>query len=261
MVTGMERFRQHFAGYEDAFVVIGGAACNEWFARAGARFRTTKDIDMVLLLEAAQSRFAGHLWAFIRAGGYQVGQRRNGRRTYFRFTKPTEMDYPKTIELFASAPLEIEPAEGQEIVPIPLDDDVSSLSAILLDPAYYQFILGQREVAGGLPLIRPSGLIPLKARAWLDLSRRRAAGDTSISEDDINKHRTDIFRLATLLPTGNTLVPPAAIAADLDAFLKAFPATSPAWPDISRSLATTSSIRLPPRELLDILGGFYGRPA
>lgn len=60
MVTGMERFRQHFAGYGDAFVVIGGAACDAWFTQAGARFRTTKDIDMVLVLEAVQPGFVRH---------------------------------------------------------------------------------------------------------------------------------------------------------------------------------------------------------
>ena len=35
MVTGMETFKRHFAGFEDSFVVIGGAACDEWFTRAG----------------------------------------------------------------------------------------------------------------------------------------------------------------------------------------------------------------------------------
>jgi hypothetical protein len=31
MVTGMETFKQHFAGFEEAFVLIGGAACDAWF--------------------------------------------------------------------------------------------------------------------------------------------------------------------------------------------------------------------------------------
>ncbi len=260
MVTGMERFRQHFAGYEDAFVVIGGAACDAWFTQAGARFRTTKDIDMVLVLEAVQPRFVQHFWAFIRDGGYKVGQRKDGRRTYYRFINPTAVDFPTVIELFSAAPSGIEPAEGQEIVPVPLDGDVSSLSAILLDPEYYQFILGQLGEVDGLPLIKPSGLIPLKAHAWRDMSSRWAADHTSISEDHIKKHRSDIFRLATLLPTGDTLVPPVAVAADLDAFLAAFPITAPAWADIGRALKA-SGIRMSATELTSILRDFYGRPA
>lgn len=257
MVTGMVQFRQHFAGYENAFVVIGGAACDEWFTREGARFRATKDIDMVLVLEALSPRFVAHLWAFIRAGGYQVGCREDGKRTYYRFNRPTLTAFPRVIELFSTVPLDLTPGDNQQVIPIAVADNASSLSAILLNPEYYQFILGQREAVDGLPLLKPSGLIPLKAHAWLDLSRRRAAGDTTISADDIHKHRSDIFRLATILPTGNTLVPPAVIAADLNAFLTAFPSISPDWPDIRRSLKT-SGIVMATEDLIAILHDFFG---
>ncbi|MEI8079165.1 MAG: hypothetical protein WCH61_06015 [bacterium] len=150
----MERFRRHFAGYEEAFVLIGGTACDEWFSLDGARFRTTRDIDMVLL-GADHSRFARQFWAFVRAGGYEVGLRRDRRRTYYRFSKPWQADFPHMIELFSAAPLEITPADGQQIVPVTLDDDVSSLSAILLNAAYYEFLVAQREVVNGLPLAKP----------------------------------------------------------------------------------------------------------
>lgn len=53
MVTGMDTFRAHFAGFEDSFVLIGGAACDAWFTRFGGRFRATKDIDMVLVLNSS----------------------------------------------------------------------------------------------------------------------------------------------------------------------------------------------------------------
>lgn len=257
MVTGMERFRQHFTGYEDAFVVIGGAACDVWFARAGTHFRTTKDIDMVLVIEAVHPSFVRHFWAFIRDGGYQAARPEDDKRTYYRFIKPAAPDFPKMIELFSSAPLQLEPVEKQKIIPIAGDDDVSSLSAILMDKDYYGFILDQREVVDGLPLIKPSGLIPLKAHAWRDMSSRRAAGDTGISDGEINKHRSDIFRLATLLPEGATVIPPEVIAADLRTFLAAFPATSPEWDDIARSLKA-SGIRMSGSELTAMIRDFFG---
>ena len=47
MVTGMETFKHHFIGFEDSFLLIGGAACDAWFTSCGGRFRATKDIDMV----------------------------------------------------------------------------------------------------------------------------------------------------------------------------------------------------------------------
>jgi hypothetical protein len=52
MVVGMELFKAHFKGYEEHFVVIGGAACDEWFTHEGLPFRATKDVDMVVLVEA-----------------------------------------------------------------------------------------------------------------------------------------------------------------------------------------------------------------
>lgn len=257
MVTGLDTFRRHFAGYEDAFVLIGGAACDFWFTRAGFRFRATRDLDLVLILEAAQDRFYAHFWAFVRAGGYEVAQRSTGERTFFRFQKPTIADYPAMIELLASAPPAIEPFPGQTIVPIPAGEDISSLSAILLNPDYYAFVLGQRDLVDGLPLIRPAGLIALKAHAWLDLTRRQGQGDATVKQDDISKHRSDVFRLAALLPTGETITVPEVIVNDLRNFLSRFPPDSADWPAILQSLAATG-IRLPTTTLLAAITTYFG---
>ena len=256
MVTGMDTFRRHFAGFEESFVIIGGAACDEWFTRLGGRFRVTRDIDMVLLLEAVQPRFFPQLWAFIRSGGYEVGQRSDGERTFFRFVNPKQRDYPKMIELLSNAPMTVELGHDQHIVPIPVGEDLSSLSAILMNPNYYEFIMGQREVVDGLALIKPAGLIVLKARAWLDLTRRRATGDTTVKEGDVSKHRSDVFRLTTILPTGESQELPEELAKDLRDFLTAFPAAAPEWKAISQSLAN-SGIRMAASELLGILRTFF----
>lgn len=70
----------------------------------------------------------------------------------------------------------------------------------------------------GVPLLGPEYLIPLKAHAWLDLTRRRDVGE-SIQGDDIKKHRADVVRLHQLIsPTARVLLP-AEIAADLADFL------------------------------------------
>lgn len=257
MVVGMDIFRRHFAGYEDSFFIIGGAACDEWFTWYEAHFRATRDIDMVLVMEARRLDFVPRFWAFIRAGKYETGERADGRSTFFRFLDPKTPGYPKMIEVFSSAPEGMEIPSDQTIVPVPAGEEASSLSAILLEPDYYGFVLGQREVLDGLPLIRPSGLIPLKARAWLDLTRRRAAGDAAVKSGDINKHRADVFRLATLLPVGESLVVPPVIAANLRAFLQAFPANSGEWGAISASLASTG-IRQAPGDLISLIEQFYG---
>lgn len=50
MVVGLPRFRAHFAGFEDCFILIGGAACDLWLGDLGLPFRATKDLDLVLLV-------------------------------------------------------------------------------------------------------------------------------------------------------------------------------------------------------------------
>jgi hypothetical protein len=48
MIRGLDLFREHFAEYRKAFVIIGGVACHEWLSTQGLEFRATKDMDMVL---------------------------------------------------------------------------------------------------------------------------------------------------------------------------------------------------------------------
>ena len=58
----------------------------------------------------------------------------------------------------------------------------------------------------------------MKARAWLDLKEREAAGDR-IDGKDIRKHRNDVFRLYQIVdpaPLGGT---PPVVVADMRRFL------------------------------------------
>ena len=41
-------------------------------------------------------------------------------------------------------------------------------------------------------------LIPFKAKAWLDISERRAAGE-QVDSKNVRKHKNDVFRLTELL--------------------------------------------------------------
>ena len=71
------------------------------------------------------------------------------------------------VELFARSPDGFPLAEGSQLTPIPLDEALSSLSAILMDDDYYEFIMAGRRELDGLPWIGEKRLIPLKAIAWL----------------------------------------------------------------------------------------------
>jgi hypothetical protein len=100
-----------------------------------------------------------------------------------------------------------------------MEDEVSSLSAILLDGDYYEFIhAGKREITG-LPAIGHECLIPLKARAWLDLSERRQSG-AIIDEKDLRKHKNDVIRLYQLLSIHKRVALSETIKQDMQKFIE-----------------------------------------
>ncbi len=99
-----------------------------------------------------------------------------------------------------------------------MDEEVSSLSAILLDGDYYGFIHSSRRDSDGLSVVGPECLIPLKAKAWLDLSRRREAGDP-VDRKDISKHRNDVFRLYSILDPEVEITLPSSVQGDFRLFL------------------------------------------
>ena len=55
----------------------------------------------------------------------------------------------------------------------------------------------------GLGFATATALIPLKAHAWLDHTRRRADSEP-IDSKDVDKHRSDVFRLAAPPPARGT---------------------------------------------------------
>jgi hypothetical protein len=256
MIKGLDKFRAHFAQSADAFVLIGGVACHEWLASQGLPFRVTKDIDLVLIIEAVDQSFTELLWEFIEAGGYEVREKA-GNRELYRFSKPKDDSYPAMIEIFSRRPATVELAERQRVVPVTIDEKSASLSAILLDDDYYSLIMSRRTQGDDLPRVDPAALIPLKARAWLDLTRRQKEGQ-QVDARDIAKHRADVFRIAATLPGEPGPNIPDSIRADLSAFLAGFPPESADWPAILDSLKTTfGGTKLTPADLIAAIRTYF----
>ncbi len=69
MVKGLNIFREHFKGFEDRYVLIGGTASSIIMEEAGAEFRATKDLDIVLCIEALDSAFVQKILGFYRKWG------------------------------------------------------------------------------------------------------------------------------------------------------------------------------------------------
>jgi len=198
MVTGLDKFRGHFSNFADCYVLIGGTASSLAMEELGAEFRTTKDLDIVLCVEALNADFGRAFWDFVRAGGYENRQHATGERRFYRFHKPTVPGYPAMLELFSRVPDALSLPPEATLTPIPMDEEVSSLSAILMNADYYAFVMDHREKIDDLSLIKAQALIPLKARAYLDLGNREAAGE-QVDSKNVKKHRNDIFRLFTTL--------------------------------------------------------------
>lgn len=219
MVRGLDLFREYFAGHTDQFVLIGGTAATLAMEEAGLEFRATKDLDIVLHVEALRPEFSEAFWNFVEAGRYEIRQASDtGKPVLYRFQKPADERFPVMLELFCRAPDGIKLAEGSHLTPIPIDEAAASLSAILLEDAYYEFILEGRREVDGLPWVGEDRLIPLKAIAWLDLGDRKAKGE-KVDSRDIRKHAIDVLRLSQLLAPEVRIPVVAKISEDLNRFL------------------------------------------
>ncbi len=260
MVNGLDLFRERFRDFEGAFTLIGGAACDEWFTALGLPFRVTKDLDIVLIIEVIDHAFVGALRKFISEGGYEIRQRTDETPILYRFAKPKDESFPFMLELFSRKPEGLQLEDGQEIIPIPAGTDQHSLSALLLDDDYYALIQTHKDVRDGFPFANATALIPLKAHAWLNLTKRQAEG-AKVDSKNITKHRNDVFRLAGTLPGEPGPALPDSITADLTRFLRAFPDNSPEWPQILASLQNTLGGGIRPAALRSALQIFFRLPA
>jgi hypothetical protein len=222
VIHGLTKFADWFADHGEKYVLIGGCAASAVMEEAGLTFRATKDLDVVLIVEAVDRSFAAMFFQFIETGGYQLRTRgAEGHPCFYRFSSPTDETFPKMIELFSRLPDLLRPLEeDNRTTPIPIDEDVPSLSAILLDEDAYRFVCEGRIEIGGIPFIDEKRLIPLKAQAWMDLSDRRAAHPESVDSRAVAKHLKDVVRLSELLTPNQAVELPGRLGEDMDRFLE-----------------------------------------
>lgn len=218
MEFGLQVFIDHFSDFTDQYVIIGGAACDILLSNAGLDFRQTRDIDMVLIMESLTEAFGSVFWKFIEDGRYSARMRSNQKPEYYRFVEPAFPEYPYMIELFAR-PEEAKYFEAAgHLAPVHISDDISSLSAILLNESYYSFMLKGKTVIDNVSIVDAEHLIPLKMRAWLDLNKQKAEGK-HVNEKDLRKHRRDIFRLFPVIDEDAVFSVPREVYSDIRTFI------------------------------------------
>ena len=131
--------------------------------------------------------------------------------------KPEKTDFPFQIELFSRKPDLINLEEPAYLTPIPVEDDLSSLSAILLNDEYYNYMIEHSTLEYGIHLANTEALICLKAKAFLEISERIAKGSPEDTKQS-RKHKTDVFRLAVTLTEGDLFDLPDSIKDHLQKF-------------------------------------------
>ena len=100
-----------------------------------------------------------------------------------------------------------------------MDKDISSLSAILLDDDYYEFLKQGKVTVDGVAVLDAAYLIPFKAKAWMDLTDRKTAGE-HVDSKNIKKHKNDVFRLTELIDPTVKITAPQGVFTDVQDFVQ-----------------------------------------
>ncbi|NOQ24356.1 MAG: hypothetical protein GQ564_03255 [Bacteroidales bacterium] len=220
MVRGLDKLKEYFKDYADNYIIIGGTACDIIIDDAGFTPRATKDIDIILVVEVLSADFVKQFWQFINDGNYERKEKSEEERKYYRFIKPENTDFPYQVELFARNPDLLDLDEDTHLTPIPVDDDLSSLSAILLDETYYHYLIENSTVEDDVQRANTEALICLKAKAYLDINARMIAGGKEDSKN-LRKHKGDVFRLGVMLADVDAFELPNIIKNDMQKFVNA----------------------------------------
>jgi len=221
-MIGIDVFREYFKGYKDQYVLIGGAALDVQLSGTPIAPRVTRDLDIVLIVEALTQDFGRQLWNFIRDGEYKNKAKSSGAPQFYRFEEPAREGYPYMIELMARQENIL--ADDGDIVPLPLGDSISSLSAILLNHEYYQLLFDGRLSIDDVVVLSIEYLLVFKVKAWLDLTERKNNGE-HVNSRDISKHLSDVVRIAASLTGEARCELPSEVRVDMEEFIRRYEAS------------------------------------
>ena len=93
------------------------------------------------------------------------------------------------------------------------------------DMEYLDKVLGVKvtyedvEFKHGVTVLDAAYLIPFKAKAWMDLTNRKAAGE-HVDSKNIKEHKNDVFRLTELIVPMVKITAPQGVYADIQDFIQ-----------------------------------------
>lgn len=209
-MVGLDRFKEAFAEFSDNYVIIGGTACDIAMTGTAVRPRATHDIDMIVVVENMTPEFGKRFWDFIKEAGYRPERCKSevGEPTKYELYRFVEgkPEYPEMIELLSRHPDVLGEPHGLVIEPLPIDGDMSSLSAIIMDDDLYNFTVGHSIVTDEIRHADALALIALKACAYLNLLKDKNDG-RHVNSKDIKKHRSDVLKNVVILEETEVYAP------------------------------------------------------
>ena len=115
------------------------------------------------------------------------------------------------IELLSRHPDILGEPKGLTIEPLPIDEETSSLSAIIMDDDFYHFTIQHSKLTNGIRHADSAALIALKARAYLNLLQDKANGK-HVNSKDIKKHRSDVLKNVVIMENSEITAPEPIVA-------------------------------------------------
>ena len=235
-MEGLEIFKEAFEAYSDNYVIIGGTACDITMQGTVVGPRATHDIDMTVIVENMTPSFAKRFWEFVKEAGYRPEKRKQiegepAKYELYRFVDG-KTGYPEMIELLSRHPDILGEPSNLVIEPLPIDGDVSSLSAIIMDDDFYHFTIKHSKLTDGVRHADSAALVCLKTRAYLNLLQDKAEGK-HVNSKDIKKHRSDVLKNVVII-TDESISAPMAIVDCVKDFVSSIRAD---WDTLSNPLA------------------------
>lgn len=240
-MEGLDKFREAFAAFSDNYVIIGGTACEITMQESAMRPRATHNIDMIVIVENMTAEFADRFWQFVKEAGYRPERRRGeeGDRTRYELYRFVDgkNGYPEKIELLSRHPDTLGEPKGFVIEPLIVGEDVSSLSAIIMDDDYYRYTIDNSRLSDGIRHAEPVALVALKTRAYLNLMAARSEG-RQVNGRDIRKHRSDVLKNVFLIAE-DSVPAPESICDCAKEFVDSIRGD---WDNLARPLATALGV-------------------
>ena len=189
--VGLSHFQDYCKDFGEHYVVVGGFATIMLLDRElEGHGKATFDIDLVLLTTNSVE-MSKKIKEYVIEGEYTIQKGDKDQYHYYRFVEPKKVNFAKEIELFASNENDLNLDESQRIIPIDPEEGLYSLSAIMLDPEYFDMIKNNVEKDLRAPCTNTQATIMLKMSAFNDLKKG--------GNKKWRKHRSDILKLSLLL--------------------------------------------------------------